>query len=213
MASNVLLLTVLGGVCVCSLSCMSSLIFIRHQRALAKDVLETGAKLAENEAAINKLNADTPPPVPKADPVLAKPQDMTPKTGAFRVPWWKGCLVLEKDKIGYKEGDESKCDTSLVRVPVSPFMVAYPDRVLVNDAFVIKSGERYVGSNFNFVAEDKAVRLRRDPASGTIEVVSDENNANMKPSSTRPCWNIQSKKLYLEKDRNKYKTCARWEIP
>lgn len=208
MASNVLLLTVLGGVCVCSLCCMSSLIFIRNQRDLAKDVLDTNAQWAANEAAIAQLNADTPPPVPKPDLVLAKPQELTPKTGSFRVPWWKGCLVLEKDRIGYKEGEEWKCDNSLVRVPLNPFTVSFPQKGVVNDAFVIKSGDRYVGKDFTFVAEDKAVRLRRDPVSGTVDVVSDEN----KPSA-RPCWNIRSKKLYVEKDRTKYKECARWEIP
>lgn len=209
MASNVLLLTILGAGCVCVMCCTSSLIFIRHQRDLAKDVLLANTELSANEALIAALNAKTPPPVPKADPILAKPQDLTEKTGTFNVPWWQGCLVSEKDRINYKEGDPSTCDTSLVRVPVDPFRVSYPQHGFVNDAFMIKSGTQYVGRDFKFTTDfAKAVKLRRDPASGTLEVVTDDNRL-----TTRACWNIRSKKLYEEKDRTKYKTCALWEIP
>lgn len=207
MASNVLLLTVMGAGCVCSMSCMSSLIFIRHQRDLARDVLKNNAELAATDAQIAELNAKKPPPLPKVDPVLVTPQDLAPKTGFFKVPWWQGCLVLDKDRVTYKEGEEWKCDNSLVRVPLEPFPVNFPQKGYVNDAFMIRSDERYMGRDFKFTTDPtKAVKLRRDPASGTVEVVVDDN----KP---RPCWNIRSKKLYEEKDRTKYTTCALWEIP
>lgn len=207
MTTSVLLFTLMGAGSVCSLCCMSSVVFIRSQRALANDVQKANAELAATEAQIAALNSKTPPPVPKADPILAKPQDLTPKQGFFKVPWWKGCLVSENDRITYKEGDLLKCDNSLVRAPLDPFQVQYPQQGFVNDAFVIKSDDRFVGRDFKFTADSaKAVKLRRDPASGSLEVVTNDN----KP---RPCWNIRSKKLYEETDRVKNKTCALWEIP
>jgi hypothetical protein len=186
---------------------MSSLIFIRHQRDLARDVLRTNADLTAADTQIAALNADKPPPLPKVDPVLVTPQDATPKKGFFKVPWWDGCLVLDAGRITYKEREAWQCDNTLVRAPLEPFPVNFPQKGYVNDAFVIKSDERYVDRDFKFTTDPyKAVKLRRDPASGTIEVVVDDN----KP---RPCWNIRSKKLYEEKDRTKNKTCAYWEIP
>jgi hypothetical protein len=214
MASNVLLLTILGAGCVCSMSCMSSLIFIRHQRDLAKDVLLANAEIADTEAQIAAINAIKPPPVPKADPILAKPQDMSEKQGSFEVPWWQGCLVTEKDRVTYKEGEPSKCDATLFRVPISPLQVQYPQRGVVNDAFVIKSGTRYVGRDLKLVSVEQAARLRRD-ANGALEVVHDDVRLpdNTKALKKRACWNIRSKSWREETDRVTHSQCARWEIP
>lgn len=211
MASNVLILTLLGAGCVCSMCCTSSVVFIKHQRDLAKDAQDATALIQATNAQIAIINGDKPSVVALDKPavVLSKPQDMTPRAGAFRVPWWDGCLVAEKDRVTYTERNPTKCATGLVRVPLSPFQVTSPANAVVNDAFVIKSGEMYVARDWRLTSDSsKAVRLRRDAASGTIEIVG---LTDQRPS--RPCWNIRSKKIVEESDRVKYKECARWEIP
>jgi hypothetical protein len=219
MATNVLLLTLMGAGCVCSMCCLSSVIFVKTQRDLAADVQYTSAYIATINEVIAGLNAVNPPPVTikNVENALPSPQDMTSRTGAFRVPWWQGCLVAEKDKVRYVEKEPSRCATDLIRVPTSPFKIssATTSRI-VNDAFVIQVGNMYVGADRKLVAEkDRAVRLRQDPTSGTLEMfpIMSEDPTKSTQWNSIPCWNIRSKQLYDETDRVKNNVCAKWEIP
>lgn len=216
MATNVLVLAALAAVAVSSICCSSSVIFIRKARALNSDINVINEAIRQKEQELALLNADKPPNLEQLQQL--KPQNMTPRTGAFRVPTWSGCLVADKDRVYYTESEPAKCTTDFVVQPQNPLSVNLSTSnlpELVTNAFIVKHGDRYVARDRKLVADqEQAVRLRHDKATGTLEVVPlVADSTKEKFGSSFPCWNIRSKKLEEEKDRVKNQKCAAWQVP
>lgn len=216
MATNVLVLAALAAGAISSMCCSSSIIFIRKSRALSSDLNLINEAIRQKEEELALVNADKPPNLEQLK--LLKPQNMTPRTGAFRVPTWSGCLVADKDRVYYTESEPTKCTTDFVVQPQNPLSVNLSTSnlpELVTNAFIVKHGDKYVARDRTLVADqEKAVRLRHDKATGTLEVVplvADSTKGTYEGSYA--CWNIRSKKLEEEKDRAKNQKCALWQVP
>jgi hypothetical protein len=214
--ANIMVLAALAAAAISSVCCTSSVIFIRKTRLLNSELNKINEDIRLGEEAIAALNADKPPNLEQLK--LLKPQNMTPRTGAFRVPTWSGCLYVDKDEVKYTESEPSKCTTDFVVQPLQPLSVYLstsniPD--LVTNAFLVKHGDKYLARNRKLVAtQDEAVRLRHNKDTGTLEVVplvADSTKAKYEQSY--PCWHIESKKLREETDRAKYQKCAPWQVP